>query len=91
MANATADELPELLGELERLKACAWTRLAVTPQATVETTDRLLSAEEAAALLGIEVAALYRKHWPFRVKVSEGRTRYSLQGVQRFIRSREGR
>lgn len=90
MTNATPDELPDLLGELERLKAAAWTRLSTPPRAETEG-DRLLEAPEAAAMLAIEVTALYRKHWPFRVEVSPGRTRYSLQGIQRFIRVREGR
>ena len=78
------------LGELERLKAAAWTRLAVPPREEADV-DRLLEAREAASMLGIEVQALYRKRWPFRVEVSRGRTRYSLQGIERFIRAREGR
>ena len=90
ISDATADELPELLGELERLRAAAWSRLAVPNRAEADV-DRLLDAREAAGILGIEVTALYRKRWPFRVEVSRGRTRYSLQGIQRFIRSREGR
>ena len=90
MVNAGQEELPELLGGLERIKAAAWARLAVPPQAETEAADRLLGAREAAEMLGIEVSALYRKPWPFRVKVSKGRTRYSLHGVQRFIRAREG-
>jgi hypothetical protein len=90
MTNAAPDYLPELLGDLERLRAAAWTRLSSPPRPEGEA-DRLLDAREAAAMMGIEVTALYRKRWPFRVEVSKGRTRYSLQGIQRFIRAREGR
>ena len=61
------------------------------PSAGRADVDRLLEAREAASMLGIEVPALYSKRWPFRVEVSRGRTRYSLQGIQRFIRAREGR
>jgi hypothetical protein len=90
ITNAATEDLPMLLGELERLRATTWTRLTVPP--TVEAdTDRLLGAKEAAKMLGIGVNALYRNEWPFKVKVSEGRSRYSLQGIQRFIRNREGR
>jgi hypothetical protein len=89
MTNAAPDYLPELLGDLERLEAGAWSRLS-SPRPEVEN-DRLLGARETAEMLGIEVTALYRKRWPFRVEVSKGRTRYSLQGIQRFIRAREGR
>jgi hypothetical protein len=88
--NAAPEVLPGLLGELERLSAVAWTRLAIPPS-TATDADRLLDASEAAAMLGIEVSALYRRKWPFRVEVSAGRTRYSLHGIQRFIRAREGR
>jgi hypothetical protein len=90
MTKASPDELPELLGELERIRAAAWSRLSTPPREESEA-DRLLDASEAAAMLGIEVSGLYRRRWPFRVEVSAGRTRYSLHGIQRFIRSREGR
>lgn len=89
-STASPEELPSLLAELERLRAVAWTRLAV-PQTAAPDVDRLLDAEEAASMMGVEVSALYKKKWPFRVEVSRGRTRYSLQGIQRFIRAREGR
>ena len=89
-STASPEELPSLLAELERLRAVAWTRLAV-PRSPETDADRLLDSPEAASMLGIEVSALYKKRWPFRVPVSKGRTRYSLQGIQRFIRNREGR
>ena len=87
---ALPEDLPRVVAELERLRAVAWMRLAV-PQTVEPNVDRLLDAKEAASMLGVEVAALYKKRWPFRVEVSRGRTRYSLHGIQRFIRAREGR
>jgi hypothetical protein len=89
-SNAPREELPGLLAELERIRAAAWLRLAVPP-AVESGVDRLLGAPEAASMLGIDVSALYRKRWPFRVEVSSRRTRYSLHGIERFIRAREGR
>jgi hypothetical protein len=84
-----ADGIPAALGELERVKAALLLRAVVPPAPDPE--ERLLTAEQAAERLGITVAALYRRRWPFRVEVSPGRTRYSSAGIDRFIRSRLGR
>lgn len=96
LSTAPREDLPELLGELERLKAAAWLRLAVPP--APEPGDKLLTAEEAAEKLGFldaegkpDPSPLYRKRWPFRVEVSKGRTRYSRAGIEAFIRTRRGR
>lgn len=80
------EHLPAALGDLERTRAGLWARLSGRA-----VTDRLLTAEQAAERLGIAVSALYRKRWPFTVPVSDGRTRYSEQGIEKFIRSHAGR
>lgn len=80
------DHVAVALGELERTRAELWARLSVPAVA-----DVLLTAAEASRRLGIEVSALYRRRWPFKVTLSPGRTRYSSAGLDRFIRSKTGR
>jgi hypothetical protein len=50
--------------------------------------DRLLTLEEASAILGVLPDWLRRQHMPFRVEVSAGQVRYSAHGLQRYIRAR---
>jgi hypothetical protein len=51
--------------------------------------DRLLVVEEAAAKLGVTCDYLYRrKDLPFRVTVAPGQVRFSLKGIERFIRAK---
>ena len=59
VATVAPADVPALLGELERLRALAWTRLnvearpAAAPRAPAATADRLLAAREAAKILGV--------------------------------------
>ena len=51
--------------------------------------DRLLVIEEAAAKLGMTGDYLYRrKDLPFRVNVGSGQVRFSLKGIEKFIRAK---
>ena len=51
--------------------------------------DRLLIVEEAAAKLGLTCDYLYRrKDLPFRVSVAPGQVRFSLKGIEKFIRAK---
>jgi len=51
--------------------------------------DRLLVVEEAAAKLGLTCDYLYRrKDLPFRVSVAPGQVRFSLKGIEKFIRAK---
>jgi predicted DNA-binding transcriptional regulator AlpA len=49
--------------------------------------DRLLSIEEAAAILGMSKDRLYRTDYPFVIR-DGGLLRFSNNGIQRFIRAR---
>ena len=66
IAEASAQELTAILGELEQLKAAAWARLVAPPgNGKAETApssekDKLLTPEEAADLLSVKVTWLYR-------------------------------
>lgn len=51
--------------------------------------DRLLVIEEAAAKLAVTEDFLYRrKDLPFRVNVGPGQVRFSLKGIEKFIRAK---
>jgi predicted DNA-binding transcriptional regulator AlpA len=51
--------------------------------------DRLLGIKEAAAKLGVTRDYLYRrKDLPFRVSVAPGQVRFSLKGIEKFIRAK---
>ncbi len=86
--------VPELQFELDDAVQIRWTstvlavRLGGRRDASV---DRLLDAEEAARMLGVEKDSLWRRKWPFTVKVAAHTTRYSLNGIQKWIRERVGR
>lgn len=75
------DEIPAVLGELRRVEAILQARL-LTP----EPPDRLLTASEAAKVLGLSADSLYRRadELPFVVRVG-GRVRFSSAGIQRWI------
>ncbi len=76
------EALPGLIGELERLKAEAQARLFAG-----ESDDALLTADEAAEVLRLSPATLYRNadRYPFARR--EGRlVRFSRRGVQEYVR-----
>lgn len=75
--------LLDLYGALGRLQAMAGVKLFSRPAEE----DRLLSASEAAGLLGISPATLYREadRYPFTVR--EGRRlRFSQAGLRSYLR-----
>jgi hypothetical protein len=49
----------------------------------------MLNIEEAASKLGVKKDYLYRhKELPFRVNVSPGQLRFSLKGIEKFLRAK---
>ena len=86
------EDLPELIGELERIKAAAWSAL-MAPQngnGRGPEGDRLLDAGQAAQKLGISKDALYRHNYPFSLRIG-GKRRFSQLGIERYIKQRAGR
>ncbi len=96
-AHVRREHIPALLGNLEQIKAALWSRLMApggdrTPVAdTVE--DKLLTVEEAAEKLSVTVDWLYRHaaRLPFTVRPGPRQLRFSLRGIERYIRQRQGR
>lgn len=59
----------------------------------VEEGDRLLTVKEAAQKLGVSGDWLYRRanKLPFTVRLASRQLRFSLRGIERYIRQRQGR
>ncbi len=89
------EQIPAVLGELEELRARAWAQL-LTPNGRnpsgIQPADELVSAREAARRLGLSLDYVYRhaRQLPFTVRIGR-RLRFSAQGIERFIRLRQGR
>ena len=81
-----AEELPELIGQLESIKATAWARLtAPTPRAIEH--DELLVVEAAAERLGVSRDYLYRHSQEYPFTRRQGRKLlFSALGIERHIR-----
>lgn len=94
-------ELPDLLADVERIKAAGWLRLTDrTPPEATQGEERLLTAPQAAERLGVSEDWLRRHQeaMPFLVRLrrdkkDKGRAsvRFSAVGLDRWIRTREGR
>ncbi len=86
-------EALELLARLAGLQTVLLSRVAVTGASgrpAVERgngADRLLAVEEAAQILGVSKDHLYRcaGDYPFTIRLSERRLRFSAKGIQRYI------
>jgi predicted DNA-binding transcriptional regulator AlpA len=91
--NLKPDDLPLLLGELETVRAVAWSRLtapapAVVPAASDQKArDELLDVDQAAARLGMSAGYLYHNHKRFPFSRRVGRSlRFSAEGIDSYIR-----
>lgn len=92
-SSLTAEDLPAVLGEVERLRVIFSARLAaLCPQVPAPEPDRLLEVEEAARRLSVSADTLYRRarDLPFTVRLGH-LVRFSSAGIDRFIRTRQGR
>ena len=97
IAEVSPREAPRLLGDLERLKASLWVRLmSVHPHGSDQAPageDLLLTVKQAAQKLGVPKDWVYRraKKLPFTVRLGPRHLRFSLRGIEGFIRQRRGR
>lgn len=99
IADVGPEALPGLIGELEGLKAALWVRLQVAgaparPAPTPRpgsTPDRLLTAEEAGARLGVGRRWMYRhaSELPFVRRLTSGTLRFSERGLERWQEARK--
>jgi excisionase family DNA binding protein len=83
--DAGAEQLPELIGQLESLKAQAWARLTAQP-AAVPQRDELLDVEQAAGRLSVSKDYLYRnaKSFPFTKRMGR-KLLFSSNGIDQYL------
>jgi hypothetical protein len=80
------EDLPDLIGRLEAVKATAWARLSA-PQTTSLEHDELLDIGEAAKRLGVGRGYLYRNHQEYSFTRRQGRKLlFSARGLDAYIR-----
>ena len=90
--------IPPMLYQLSALQSALATRLISTAQLENDLRetakrDRLLTVAEAAQKLAVSKDWLYTHadRLPFTVRVSHRNLRFSEQGIERYIRQRQGR
>jgi hypothetical protein len=85
LQDGPTDDLPALIGELERLKTKALIRAARPPERADNGPDENLSVQEAARRLGVSVDWLYKnaRRLPFTVKICR-RVLFSAHGLERW-------
>lgn len=93
--NLSEEELSDVVADLERLRARAWTRLHKTPSKNGEASDpapedRMLDVNQAAEILGVENRWLYDRSdsLPFARKLAPRTLRFSERGLYRWLASR---
>jgi predicted DNA-binding transcriptional regulator AlpA len=88
-AEIELEQIPELIGDLERLRATLWARLALRINRPPAAEDRLVPAADAASRLAVSKDWIYRhaEHLPFTVRL-DGQLRFSVKGIDRYIASR---
>lgn len=83
---STPEELPNLIGQLESVKAVAWARLTI-PTPAAQDHDELLDVQAAASRLGVSRDYLYRHSQEYAFTRRQGRKLlFSAQGIDRYIR-----
>jgi excisionase family DNA binding protein len=84
-----AEELPDLIGQLESVKAAAWARLSSPAAAQSQSHDELLSVEVAAERLGVSRDYLYRHAQDYPFTRRQGRKLlFSAHGIEKHIRQK---
>lgn len=91
------EDLPELLSELEGLRARLQLRLSRPPtgrengrEEAPRTDDRLLDVEEVADRLDVTERYVYDRadDWPFTRRISPRKLRFSEEGLYRWLEAR---
>ena len=95
LTQSLSTDCPELIAIGERFTAQVRLNMMQhsmppTPQHSRSTDDRLLTVNEASGKLGVTKDFLYRNagHFPFTVRLGTRQLRFSLHGMDRYIRQR---
>jgi hypothetical protein len=89
---ATPAECPMLCGELERLKAALWLKIATGSQRIGPSQpDSLLTAAQVADRLNVTTGFIYKNAPSYPFMIRQGRyIRFSSQGLENYLRRRQG-
>lgn len=86
------EELPDLLANLERLRAKVWARLSAPPEdaSSGGKPDRLLDVGAVAEILDVAPRYVYdhADDWPFTRRISPRKLRFSEQRLYRWLETR---
>jgi predicted DNA-binding transcriptional regulator AlpA len=81
----SAEQLPELMGDIERCRVIALARLTA-PAPAASSPDTLLNVTEAAERLGMSAGYVYRHHADFPFTRRIGRSLlFSSAGIQTYL------
>lgn len=90
--DATPEQCPALMGQLEAWKAALWLRMTRGTPGVSAPEDRLLTAEEVAQRLNVSIDYVYRHAREFPFMLREGRAvRFSQLGLERYLKQRQTR
>lgn len=90
------ERLPELLADVERLRAEVWSRLSCPPRENgaesedADRDDQLLDVEAVAEVLDVDERYVYEHadDWPFTRRISPRKLRFSERGLYRWLETR---
>lgn len=93
VAGVPREQLPVVLAELAKLEAQIRLRLAESPDDTRRTADRLMTADEAATVIGVSKRWLLSKTKGrrFRHDLSRKAVRFEEAGLRAWLASRRTR
>jgi excisionase family DNA binding protein len=83
------DRIPDVLGELERVRGVLWARLVTAAPPPRPSDDALVDVDEAARLLDMSTKWLYRhaRRLPFTRRVGRS-LKFSREGIHRYLARR---
>lgn len=94
LGDVPREELPELLADVERLRAEVWSELTRPPEnggsPEPDTGDQLLDVEAVAEVLDVDTRYVYEHadDWPFTRRISPRKLRFSERGLYRWLETR---
>jgi|ERR1035438_8251704 predicted DNA-binding transcriptional regulator AlpA len=86
--NLDRERLPQLMADLAEVQATAQLRISAPGAPASPAPDELLNVKQAAAKLGCSVDYLYKKNFPFVVRLGRKRM-FSRAGIERFLQTQK--